>query len=57
MPPRPADPDAEGVEFTVTMDKNLLYANVLTVDLLLPGQLRVVYGGSEPEEAIREVEE
>jgi hypothetical protein len=49
--------DAEGVEFTEAMVKNLVYANVLTTDRYLPGLMRVIYGGIEPEEAIREIEE
>ncbi len=49
--------DAEGVEFTEAMVKNLVYANVLTTDRYLPGLMRVIYGGIKPEEAIREVEQ
>jgi len=49
--------DAEGIEFTEAMVKNLVYVNVLTTDRYLPGLMRVIYGGIEPEEAIREIEE
>lgn len=49
--------DAEGIEFTEAMVKNLVYANVLTADRYLPGLMRVVYGKIEPADAIREIEE
>jgi hypothetical protein len=48
--------DLEDVlEFKLLM-RNLIYANVLTMDRYLPGLMRVIYGGASGEEAIREVE-
>jgi len=48
--------DAEDIEFNAAMVKNLVYANVVTTDRYLPGLMRVLYGGVDPEEAIREIE-
>jgi hypothetical protein len=36
--------------------RNMLYANVLTMDKYAGGLLRVMYGGISPEEAIGEIE-
>ena len=48
--------DLEGVEIQAGMLRNLVYANVLTMDKYFTGLMRVVYGGITPEDAIKEIE-
>ncbi len=48
--------DLEGVDIQANMLRNLLYANVLTMDKYFTGLMRVTYGGITAEEAIREIE-
>ncbi len=48
--------DLEGVEMIEKVIRNLIYANVLTMDRYFPGLMRVIYGGITPEDAIREIE-
>lgn len=48
--------DLEGVEVQANLLRNLVYANVLTMDKYFTGLMRVMYGGITPEEAIREIE-
>lgn len=48
--------DLEGVEAVPKIIRNLVYANVLTMDKYFPGLMRVIYGGISPEEAIKEIE-
>jgi len=48
--------DLEGVEVQASLLRNLVYANVLTMDKYFTGLMRVMYGGITPEEAIREIE-
>ena len=48
--------DLEGVEVQSNLLRNLVYANVLTMDKYFTGLMRVMYGGITPDEAIREIE-
>lgn len=48
--------DLEDVEEFRLLMRNLLYANVLTMDRYLPGLMRVIYGGASGEGAVREIE-
>jgi hypothetical protein len=48
--------DVENAEITEAVVKNLVYANVLTMDRYITGIMRVVYGGATPAEAIQEIE-
>ena len=48
--------DIEGDRLTPALVKQLVYANVLTLDQYLPGILAVIEGSSSPEEAIAAVE-
>jgi len=48
--------DVEGGELTQVMIKNLVYVNIAVIDQYLPGLVKVVKDGVEPEKAIDEVE-
>ncbi|RLC76114.1 MAG: hypothetical protein DRI81_10635 [Chloroflexi bacterium] len=48
--------DFEGDRASVAVIKNLVYANVLTMDLYLPGIMSVLYGDVSPAQAITQVE-
>jgi hypothetical protein len=48
--------DLEDVDIADRLVRNLIYANVLTLDRYIPGIMRMVYGGISPIDAIREVE-
>ena len=48
--------DLEGVDIQAGMLRNLVYANVLTMDKYFTGLMRVIYGGIMPEDAINEIE-
>jgi len=48
--------DVEGVDLAEKLVRNLVYANVLTMDRYFPGLMRVLYGGASAEEAVREIE-
>jgi hypothetical protein len=48
--------DLEGVEIQSNMLRNLMYANVLTMDKYFTGLMRVIYGGITAQEAIQEIE-
>lgn len=48
--------DLEGVEVQTQLLRNLIYANVLTMDKYFPGLMRVVYGGISAEDAVHEIE-
>ena len=48
--------DLEGVDIQSNMLRNLLYANVLTMDKYFTGLMRVIYGGITAQEAIQEIE-
>ena len=47
----------EGDRPSSTLMKELVYTNVLMMDMYLPGILRVLYGDVSPAEAIAEIEE
>lgn len=48
--------DFEGDRASVAVIKNLVYANVLTMDLYLPGIMSILYGDVSPAQAITQVE-
>jgi len=48
--------DVEGGELAPQMIKSLIYANVLMMNRYLPGIMSVIYGGTDPAEAIAKVE-
>lgn len=48
--------DVEGGELTKVMIKNLIHANLSTMDRYMPGLMRVVYGGASPLEAVQSIE-
>lgn len=48
--------DVEDAELTQALIRNLVYTNVATMDRYLPGLLKVIYGGADPDEAIAELE-
>jgi len=48
--------DFEGGRASVAVIKNLVYANVLTMDLYLPGIMSILYGDVSPAQAITQVE-
>lgn len=48
--------DVEGAEIVPGLIRNLVYANVITMDRYLPGLLSVIYGNLTPHEAITQVE-
>ncbi|MBC7340390.1 MAG: YbjN domain-containing protein [Firmicutes bacterium] len=48
--------DVEGAEIAPALVRNLVYANVITMDRYLPGLLGVIYGNLTPEQAIAQVE-
>jgi hypothetical protein len=48
--------DLEDVEITDRLVRNLIYANVLTLERYIPGLMRMMDGGISPAEAIREIE-
>ncbi|MEW6515923.1 MAG: YbjN domain-containing protein [candidate division FCPU426 bacterium] len=49
--------DVEGGQLTFNMLNNMLYANVITLDIYLPGIMNVLYGNLSPQEAIDLIEE
>lgn len=48
--------DLEGVDVQDLIIRNLVYANVLTMDKYFPGLMRVIYSGVAAEDAVREIE-
>jgi hypothetical protein len=48
--------DLEDVAESAIQIRNIIYANVLTLDKYLPGLMRVIYGGVSAVEAIRMIE-
>jgi hypothetical protein len=48
--------DLEGVDAQEPILRNLVYANVLTMDKYFPGLMRVIYAGITAEEAVQEIE-
>ncbi len=48
--------DVEGDELTAPLLKQLLYANVLTMDRYWPGIMEVLYGDTSPADAIAAIE-
>jgi len=48
--------DLEDVEEFGLLMRNLIYANVLSMDKYFPGLMRVIYGGESAAESIRSVE-
>jgi hypothetical protein len=48
--------DVEGEELTEGMIHHLVYANVYTMDRYFPGFMKILYSGTLPEDAIKEVE-
>ena len=48
--------DFEGDRASVAVIKNLVYANVLTMDLYLPGIMSVLYSDVSPAQAVTQVE-
>lgn len=48
--------DAEGIELVKRLVKNVVYANVLTVDRYYAGLMAVIYGDKSPIEAIESIE-
>ena len=48
--------DLEDVDEFRILLRNLVYANVLTMDKYLPGLMRVIFGGAEALEAVQEIE-
>ena len=48
--------DVEGDRLSAALVKNLVYANVLTMDQYLPGIMRLIYADVSPAEAIVQVE-
>ncbi|MBW2253457.1 MAG: YbjN domain-containing protein [Deltaproteobacteria bacterium] len=49
--------DVQGVDLADVFLRNLVYANILTMDRYLPGLLEVISGEVDAEQAIREIEE
>ncbi|MDK2882876.1 MAG: hypothetical protein PWQ41_39 [Bacillota bacterium] len=49
--------DVEGDELTPALVKNLVYANLSTMDRYLPGIMGVVYANLSPQQAIAQVED
>ncbi len=49
--------DVEGENLTPALVKNLVYANLSTMDRYLPGIMGVIYGNLLPEQAISQVED
>jgi hypothetical protein len=47
----------EGDELTPALVKNLVYANLSTMDRYLPGIMGVVYANLSPQQAIAQVED
>jgi len=48
--------DVEDAELTPALVKNLVYANLSTMDRYLPGIMGVIYGNLTPQQAISQVE-
>lgn len=48
--------DVQDGELTTQMVKQMVYANVMTVDKYLPGILSVIYGDSNPSHEIEKIE-
>lgn len=48
--------DIEDTELNSALIKQLVYANVLTMDKYLPGIMKVIYGEVSPQEAIAQIE-
>ena len=49
--------DVEDDRLSVALIKNLVYANVLTMDRYLPGVMSIIYGDVSPAQAIAQMEE
>jgi hypothetical protein len=49
--------DVEGMDLPAKLVRNLVYANVLTMDRYFPGLMRVLYAGASAEEAVHEIED
>ena len=49
--------DVEGEDLTQALVKNLVYANLSTMDRYLPGIMGIIYGNLSPEQAISQVED
>jgi hypothetical protein len=47
--------DVEGDRLSTALVRQLVYANVFTMDHYLPGIMRVIYGDASPAEAIAQV--
>lgn len=47
----------QGYHLTNALFEHWVYANIQTMDLYLPGILRVLYGGFSPEKVIAEIEQ
>jgi hypothetical protein len=48
--------DVEGDRLSTALIKNMIYANVLTMDRYLPGIISVIYGDVSPAQAIVKIE-
>ena len=44
------------IDFTTTHMRNIVYANLLTMDRYLPGIMRIIYGHEDPRSVIAEIE-
>ncbi len=44
------------IDFTTTHMRNIVYANLLTMDRYLPGIMRVIYGREDPKAVVEEIE-
>ena len=49
--------DVEGAELVPAVIRQLVYANVLTMDRYLKGIMAVAFGGVDPEMAVKSVEQ
>jgi hypothetical protein len=49
--------DVESDRLTPALVKQVVYANVITMDKYLPGIMKVIYGDVSPKEAISKIEE
>ena len=48
--------DLGGSQLTILLVKQIVYANVFTMDIYLPGIMSVIYSGVHPAEAVAKVE-
>ncbi len=48
--------DFDGFEPNNEILKNLVYANIITMDRYLPGLMQVIWGGVDPREAVAAIE-